>query len=149
MTWWIWLLVGFALLAGELLTPGGFYVVFFGVGALLVGILVGLGVSGPQWTQWLLFSVFSIASLLLFRGRLLAWSRDSAPARAVDALVGEVATPLEDLPRRGVGKAELRGTAWTAYNADDRPLVKGQRCRVERVEGLTLWIRGEEAGGRA
>ena len=22
------------------------------------------------------------------------------------------------------------------------PIAKGQRCRVERVDGLTLWVRG-------
>jgi len=42
-----------------------------------------------------------------------------------------------------LGKAELRGTAWTAHNVDARPLVKGQRGRVVRVDGLTLDIRAE------
>jgi membrane protein implicated in regulation of membrane protease activity len=49
---------------------------------------------------------------------------------------------MDDLAPGAVGKAELRGTTWTAQNADDRPLARGQRCRVARVEGLTLLIRG-------
>ena len=48
---------------------------------------------------------------------------------------------VEEVPPGGVGKAELRGTTWTARTEAASPLAKGQRCRVERVEGLTLWLR--------
>ena len=71
MYWWLWLVLGLLLLGLEALTPGGFYVLFFGVGALVVGTLVGLGASGPVWLQWLLFSAISVVSLLLFRPYLL------------------------------------------------------------------------------
>ena len=143
MDWWVWLLIGLGLLGLELFTPGGFYVMFFGAGALVVGVLVGVGAGGPPWLQWLFFSVVSIVSLLLFRGRLRGMTKAGAPGRPVDTLEGEVATPLEDLAPGAVGKVELRGTAWTAHNADTRPLAKGQRCRVARVDGLTLWIQAE------
>lgn len=143
MDWWLWVLIGLALLGLELFTPGGFYVMFFGVGALLVGILTGVGAGGPLWLQWLLFSVFSIVLLLLFRGRLVAMTRSATPDRVVDSLEGEIATPLEDLAPGAVGKAELRGTAWSAHNGDTQPLTRGQRCRVARVDGLTLWLRAE------
>ena len=39
MLWWAWLLVGFLLVAAELLTPGGFYLLFFGLGGIAVGLL--------------------------------------------------------------------------------------------------------------
>jgi membrane protein implicated in regulation of membrane protease activity len=141
--WWVWVLVGLALLGVEVFTPGGFFVLFFGVGALVVGVLVGLGVGVPPWAQWLIFSLVSVVSLLLFRSRLLAWFGHGEPGRRLDTLENEVATPLEDLAPGAVGKAELRGTSWTARNADERILVRGQRCRVSRVEGLTLHLRGE------
>jgi membrane protein implicated in regulation of membrane protease activity len=34
MEWWIWILLGLVLLLGEIVTPGGFYILFFGVGAV-------------------------------------------------------------------------------------------------------------------
>jgi len=37
----------------------------------------------------------------------------------------------------------MRGATWTARTAGDAALPKGRRCRVERVEGLTLWLRAE------
>ena len=43
MTWWTWLLLGLVLAALELATPGGFFILFFGLGAIVVGILELLG----------------------------------------------------------------------------------------------------------
>jgi hypothetical protein len=142
MAWWEWTLLGLLLLAFEVMTPGGFYVCFFGAAGLVVGLLVALGVGGPLWLQWLLFSVMAIVSLALFRGPLLRAMRP-VERHAIDALEGEMATLLDDLPPGAVGKVELRGTAWTARNGGAAVLSRGQRARVERVDGLTLWIRGE------
>lgn len=144
------MLIGLALLGVEVFTPGGFFVLFFGVGAIVVGVLVGLGAGGPPWAQWLIFSVVSVISLLLFRSRLLARFGRDAPGLRMDTLEGEVATPLDDLAPGAIGKAELRGTVWTAQNAGERTLGKGQRSRVVRVDGLTLHLRAEpnERGDR-
>jgi membrane protein implicated in regulation of membrane protease activity len=144
MIWWHWLLFGLVLLGAEMLTPGGFFLMFFGLAALVVGTLIGLGIELPAWLQWIVFSGLSIASLLVFRGRLLGRIKTGdSPAVEVDSLVGETATLLEDLPAGGTAKAELRGTAWTARNDGSATLAKGQRSRVTRVEGLTLWLTGE------
>ena len=144
MAWWLWVLLGFALVMCELLTPGGFFFLFFGLGAVAVGALVWLGAGGPAWLQWFLFSLISIGFLIPLRGRLLRRmaTGDDTAAR-VDALVGQVAVLLDDLPPGEVGKAELRGTAWNARNESERALRRGQRGRVTRVDGLTLWLQPE------
>jgi membrane protein implicated in regulation of membrane protease activity len=61
----------------------------------------------------------------------------------VDAIVGEEVVLLDDLAAGGEAKAELRGVPWSARIASGIALRKGQRARVERVEGLTLWVRAE------
>jgi membrane protein implicated in regulation of membrane protease activity len=142
MDWWIWLLIGLMLFLAELVTPGGFYIIFFGVGALIVGVLAGLEAAGPPWFQYVLFSVVSVVALWLFREKLLQLTRP-ASSEGVDNLVGETAVSLEDIPVNGIGKAEMRGTSWSARNIGDKPLARGQRSRVERVEGLTIFIRAE------
>ncbi len=144
MVWWYWMLLGLVLLGIEMVTPGGFYILFFGLAALIVGSLAGLGFAQAEWFQWLLFSGLAILSLLVFRGPLLGWlKKQEKDLPVVDTLAGESAIPLEDLAASGTGKAELRGTTWTAHNAGPSPLMKGQRCKVERVEGLTIWISAE------
>jgi len=144
MIWWYWMLLGLVLLGIEMVTPGGFYILFFGLAALIVGSLPALGIAQTDWFQWLLFSGLAILSLLLFRGPLLArLKKQEKDLPAVDTLAGESAIPRDDLAVSGTGKAELRGATWTAHNAGPTPLVKGQRCKVERVEGLTIWISAE------
>lgn len=144
MTWWLWAFLGIFLLGSEMVTPGGFYMLFFGIGALLVGALVGLDVIQSAWMSWLLFSGFSIGSLLLLRPplrRLMATDRGGISP--VDTMGGETAIVLEDIPPDGRGKAECRGSTWNAHNLGSRPLIKGQRSLVDHVDGITLWIKPE------
>jgi membrane protein implicated in regulation of membrane protease activity len=146
MTWWLWVLLGLVLLGLELAQAGGFFVIFFGAGAFLVGLLVGLHAIAAAWLQWLLFTALSVVSLLLFRRPLLEWmKRRETPQAPVDSLVGQTAVLTEDLPSGGVGKAEMRGTSWSVRSRGAEALRRGQRTRVEQVDGLTLWVRAEES----
>jgi len=142
MPWWIWVLGGLVLLVAEVTTPGGFFVIFFGAGAILVGVLKAAGWAGPPWAEWAVFSALSLVSLELFRKPLMRRFNLSS-GRAVDRIEGERAIVTEDVAPGGVGKAEMRGASWTARTAGGEPLARGRRCRVERVEGLTLWLRAE------
>jgi inner membrane protein len=144
MEWWIWILLGLLLLLAELLTPGGFYIIFFGIGAVVVGVLAGLNAAGPLWFQFILFSILSVLTLWLFREKLLQLTQGER-RKNVDSLVGETAVATEEIHLNAVGKAELRGTSWNARNIGDRPLTRGQRCIVERVEGLTIFVRAEQS----
>jgi membrane protein implicated in regulation of membrane protease activity len=142
MSWWVWILLGFLLLLLELLLSSSFYLLFFGCGALVVGLLAVLGWPGPLWAQGLLFSVLSVLSIALLRQRLVR--NFKAPGnREIDSLVGETAIALQGIETHGFGKAELRGSSWNARNAGESSITAQQRCRVEKVDGLTLWVRGE------
>jgi inner membrane protein len=142
MAWWVWTLVGLALVGVEVVTPGGFFVIFFGLAALVVGTLVGLDAAGPDWLQWLLFSALAVGSLVLFRRRLVDRFRDGG-GQPSGNVVGEIAILVDDLPPGTVGKAELRGTSWSVRHDGSATLVRGQRCRVMRLDGLMLWVRAE------
>jgi membrane protein implicated in regulation of membrane protease activity len=143
MPWWAWMLMGIFLLAGELLTPGGFYLAFFGLGGITVGVLGAAGLELPPAIQWLLFAGLSIAATLLLRRPLLARLQKRTPRARVDDLSGETALPVAGIAPGAVGQAELRGTLWTARNGGARPLAAGERCRVVRAEGLTLVLEPE------
>jgi len=136
MIWWLWVIAGILLLAFEMATPGGLFALFFGVSALIVAPLAAFGF--PEAVQWFAFSVLSLAGLITLRGRLLR--RLSRHPTAQADLIGEQALLLTDLPAGAEGKAELRGTTWTVRTSSELPLRTGQRCLVERVDGLTLWV---------
>ncbi len=140
MAWWMWMVMGVVLLVVEMATPGGLFAIFFGIAAFVVAPIAAYG-AGPalQWTLYTVVSLALVGTLRSYLSRRLA-ARGSVP---VENLLGEQATLLEDLPAGGAGKAELRGTPWTARSVSGEALSKGQRCRVERIDGLTLWLRAE------
>ena len=142
MTWWLWVALGLVLGAIELATPGGFFVIFFGVGALVVGLAELAGLGLPAWGQWVAFPILALVSLRLFRRPMLEWLQP-ADASAVDSMVSEVAVPVMAIEPGQHGRAELRGTLWSAHNVGATVVGAGQRCRVVAVNGLQLDIRPE------
>jgi membrane protein implicated in regulation of membrane protease activity len=143
MLWWHWLVIGMILVALEMAASGGFYVIFFGIAALAIAGLHALDVAGPAWVQLALFSIISVGSLLLFRGPLLRWMQLDGAGKSVDSMVGDTAVPLEDIPAGAVGRAELRGSVWSARNRDSAPLARGQRCTVVEVDQLMILLKAE------
>jgi inner membrane protein len=140
MSWWIWAAAGLVLLVLELLTPGGFFIVFFGGSAIIVGALTATGYLPALWLQGLVFAVLALVLLVFFRQKLLALI-GPIPANKVDSMIGEAAVAAEEIGVQAIGKVELRGSSWSAKNIGEAPISKGQRCKVEQVDGLTLSVK--------
>ncbi len=143
--WWHWLVLGLLLVVAELASAGGFYIIFFGIGAIVVGLLASFDLAGPLWMQLFLFSLISVVSLLFFRRPLLKRLQMEPQSPPVDTIVGEIGVASEDLLPGKVGRVELRGTPWSARNTTSSPLARGARCRVIRVDGLTVDVEPEGA----
>jgi membrane protein implicated in regulation of membrane protease activity len=141
--WWHWLVLGLLLLVAEMAASGGFYFIFFGVAAVLIGLLASADMAGPFWAQLLMFSVLSLATLALFRARLLRWLQLDLQMPEVDSLMGEIGVVTEPLVPGLVGKIELRGSSWSARNRGAASLGTGTRCRVVGVDGLMLFVEPE------
>lgn len=81
--WWVWIVAGFALGVLEVLAPGYIFL-GFAIGAVVTGILVGLGLMGGSLPALLL--VFAIASVLAWlalrrtmgvrKGQVKLWDKD-------------------------------------------------------------------------
>ena len=118
MLWWYWIVLGLALAALELATPGGFFVIFFAIAALAVGALTLVGVTETPWVQWLLFPAISIVGLRLFRQPLIGRMGMGGSGKEMDTLVGEVAiaTPVSRPASTGARSCAVRAGAhatWT------------------------------------
>jgi membrane protein implicated in regulation of membrane protease activity len=118
--------------------------VFFGIAAICLSVLRAADLGGPLWSQLILFSVLALGALLL-RSPVLRWLQLDRRTADVDSLVGDLARPLEAIAPGAVGRAELRGTVWSARNGAARALVAGERCRVVTVEQLLIMIEPEGA----
>ncbi|MFN3577795.1 MAG: NfeD family protein [Tabrizicola sp.] len=82
-TWWAWVILGFALGVLEVLAPG-FIFLGFAIGAVLTGVLVGIGFApGGLAALVLMFAVLSVLAWLVLRrvvgvreGQVKIWDRD-------------------------------------------------------------------------
>jgi membrane protein implicated in regulation of membrane protease activity len=142
MPWPIWIIAGLVLMAVEVHYTRDFTLFCFASSALFVGLASAFGVFDIR-TQWVSFAVLSTA--LLFSAR--EWLRRKMLGKPgnveLENIIGQSAIPLDDLPAYRFGKAELRGTTWSAHNASHVRVLRGQRCKVMRINGLTLWIMPE------
>jgi len=139
---WFWLILGALLILSELFASG-LVAIFFGVGALLVGLATWLGLISSPAEQILMFSVFSIGALLLAREKVKVWFRGSVSQRwdgdrDVLASRGERVTVVTAF-REGVGKVRLSGVEWKA-ECEDGDLAPGDTAWVVGHRGITLLV---------
>lgn len=139
--WWTWCIAGLILLGLEMVVPSGFFLFFFGIGALLTGVSVFLiGSEVEAWIPWAIFSLSSVLSLILFRTKLKILLRRGTTELAPE-LTGELGIVVNSsIPANGTGTVELRGTSWQAKNASSVELAVQSRVRVRSVVGLTVEV---------
>lgn len=134
---WSWWVLGFVLLGLELLVPG-FVLVWFGVAALLVGILA-LMVDWPIQTLALIWAAASIVLLILGRRWFRSDRATSADPHLNDRasrLIGRVFTLAEPLTENG-GRLHIDDSVWRITG----PLLPvGTRVEVTAAEGTTLVV---------
>ncbi len=140
-----WLLLGLALLISEFFVPG-LIALFFGVGALIVGLLTWLGIVDGLIAQLLIFSGISLAALLGLRRHCMNWfSGDSKHSDGADlddsGLLGARVLVASDFAN-GVGAVQLNGAKWDAES--DEPLKVGDAAWVVNHRGIVLTVSGQK-----
>ena len=145
MEWWAWIAVGAVLLGSELgFVDAQFYLVFVGGSALVVGFLDLAGLLPAVWMQWLLFALLAVFSMVTFRRRIYERMRRKLPAMKQGPAGQTVVLPAELKPGETC-RLECCGSSWDAFNGGESPIAAGQRARVDRVNGLTLVVHGENS----
>lgn len=141
MPWWGWVTIGTMLLCAELFAIDlEFYLVFIGLGAIIVG-LVDLAAPGlPAWLPWLLFAALSLLSMFTIR-RQLYDKIHGRTAELADSAIGAHLTIPEEVPPGRSCRAEYRGSFWTAINIGEEPIPAGATAQIDAVDGLNLRIK--------
>lgn len=145
MTWWAWMILGAIILGAELFAiDAQFFLVFIGLSAALVGALGLVGISMPEWAQWLTFATIALISMFTFRKALYQKIRGNVPGFKA-GLAGEFLVIPEQLESGHQGRASFRGSNWTVINEGPGPIAAGARARIVRSEGLTLYVSVDSA----
>lgn len=140
-----WLLLGLALLISEFFAPG-LIAAFFGIGALVVGVLTWLGVIETLPVQLLTFALISVVTLFALRRHFRNWLRGGVSDRSEgysqdDGLVGSRVLVASDFAN-GTGAVQLNGAKWDAES--DEPLKAGDAAWVTRHRGIVLTVSGHQ-----
>ena len=145
MQWWAWIAVGAVLLVSELgFIDAQFYLVFVGASALVVGFLDLAGLVPEVWMQWTVFALLAVITVAMFRGPIYARLRRKLP----DMQHGPVGDTLVLHAPLGPGETcrlEYCGSSWNATNGGASHINAGEKVRIDRVNGLTLVVHGENS----
>jgi membrane protein implicated in regulation of membrane protease activity len=143
MQWWAWIAVGAVLLGSELaFIDAQFYLVFVGGAALVVGSLQLIGLLPLDWMQWAAFGLLSLLSVMIFRRRIYGSLRRTLPDLN-QGPAGQTLVLAAELEPGASCRLEYAGSSWNATNGGTSSIRAGQRARIDRVNGLTLVIHGE------
>ena len=143
MIWWGWMILGAVLLSAELFAVDAqFYLVFLGVSAALVGVAATLGITLPEWGQWLTFASLSLFFFFTFRRTLYVKIRGGGE-NYTETMAGVTISLDSDLAPGSEARTQYRGSGWTVRNVDSKTISGGGRAKVVKVEGITLHVVAE------
>ena len=140
MNWWalFWLAMFMIFLLLETSTTAVISI-WFAAGAL-VAMLVSLFVANG-WIQTVVFLAVSIVLLLLFRSVVRKYFSQKAVATNVDSIIGTnccVTASIDNLA--ATGQIKLGAMYWTARSTDNTVIPEGTVVRVDRIEGVKVFV---------
>lgn len=144
LEWWYWILLGFALIGLELVIPS-FTSIWFGLGALLTGLLIALLPSLSDWVQVLAWIFFSIAFTILWFKYLKPKGDRTHAGLSKEGIIGETGIIIKGTSDSyAKGRMRFRisllgADEWTCFS--EELLAVGDTVVVDDIEGQILKVR--------
>jgi membrane protein implicated in regulation of membrane protease activity len=138
---WNWMVLGFALLAMEILVPGVF-LLWIGVAALVIGAISLLIWDASVWIwQVQVIAFLALALVSAYLGNRMMGGRNAESDQPLlnlrgEQLIGRTATLTEPI-REGRGRIQLGDTLWRVSGPD---LPPGARVRVTSATDSELTV---------
>lgn len=145
LDWWHWMVLGMVLVALEMLVPT-FFLIWFGLGALLVGVVALFAAPGFA-IQVLLWAVASLAMMTIWLRYFKIPDRNRA-GQAKEGVIGIAGLLTRPVTETGHGeilfqRPVLGADRWPVVA--DAPIPAGAKVKVVDVLGQTLKV--EKMGG--
>ena len=117
--------------------------VWFAAGCLVALIAALFG--APLWLQLLLFVAVSVGLLAMLRPLVRKYFRPSLSRTNVDAVIGTQGFVTEEIDNVAAsGQVKLGAMPWTARSTSGQPIPAGTRVRVDKVEGVKVYVSAAE-----
>lgn len=140
--WWQWAVLGIGLIIAELAIPA-FFIVWFGLGALLVSIVLLVAPSLSLTAQLLTWTLASVAMVVLWFRIFKPGMHKSKIGMSDSNIVGEVGMLTRDVEPFQKGQVRFQkpfvgSEVWQCI-ADEK-IKAGERVRVLGIEGSFLKV---------
>ncbi|MBN2008693.1 NfeD family protein [candidate division KSB1 bacterium] len=136
--WWIWMVLAALFVIGEIFTAG-FFILWFGVGAAVAGLLAMFGLhAGWQWGSFIIVSGILISVSRRFADKVTAQQPEGIGA---NRWIGKIGTVIEDInDAQNCGRIRLGGEEWRACAEHNELIETGRKVKVLRVEGTRVIV---------
>lgn len=136
--WWVWAIIAAIFIVGEILTFG-FFLLWFGVGALVAGVAALLG-AGLAW-QLAIFIVVSFVLFVISRKFAEKFSKAQPPGIGADRFIGQPCVVLEEIDNdANRGRVRLVREEWRAESDTGEIIPEGTKVIVVRINGTQLVV---------
>ena len=135
----IWLILMVIFLLVEAACAIHMVSIWFAAGALVAAIAAMLNAS--LWLQGTLFLVVSCVILALMWPFVKKFLNPRLQKTNIDSIIGTeglVTMDIDNLTARG--QVKLGGMEWTARSSSGDPIPTGTRIRVDRIEGVKVFV---------
>ena len=133
---WLVLLVVFLIAEASTVTLVSLW---FAAGSL-IALIAGL-LGAALWLQVLLFLAVSVLSLTALRPLVRKYVHPRLTATNVDSVIGStglVTASIENVSASG--QVKLGAMEWTARSTSGAPIPEGTMVRVDRIEGVKVFV---------
>ena len=136
----IWAWLGAIVLFGiiEAVTAGLVSILFvMGAAAALLAAILGIGTT----VQILLFIAVSAAALVMTRPLVRRYTQGKSVPTNADRVLGQKAKVTETIDNENsTGAVYVDGKTWSARSADGSVIPAGVQVRIEKMEGVKLFV---------
>ncbi|MGB8657502.1 MAG: NfeD family protein [Candidatus Zixiibacteriota bacterium] len=142
--WWIWMAIAAIFVIGELFHMG-FFLLWFGIGAAIAGILALLGVGmGWQMGSFIILSTILFAVSRKFAER---FTKKQPPGVGADRFLHYKGVVIEEIDNvKNTGRVRIGKDEWRA-DSDTGEIIPAERMvEVTRVEGTHLVVKVGKEG---
>jgi membrane protein implicated in regulation of membrane protease activity len=137
--WVLWMIFAAALIIGEIFISG-FFILFFGVGAIPAAIVAKL--HGPFYLQLLVFAVTSGVLLAFCRKIALKLTAGSPNNIGSDRMIGKDAYVLKEINvKTASGLVRVEREEWRAESESGETIPVERWAEVIRIDGTRLIVR--------
>jgi len=141
-TMWAWGILGLILLAIEMIT-GTFYILWFGIAALCVGIALFILPGLPASVQLVMFAALSLSSLAIWKLHYKKTATNLRVGQSQGDEIGRVGTITEPVSPKQNGRISfaqgvMGSRDWAAIADED--IDAGAEAVIIRIEGNALRV---------